>query len=121
MIKVPYGSQTGNLHHYPSTEWVTDYTGQRHPVGPVWKDNVPFRADLRLERYGRGRSAAYFIWKSDEGIEYPMFMSDMADMLQRAVIRNGLVENGQWHVRKRGQNYGIALINQEVQQQTCEF
>jgi hypothetical protein len=73
-----------------------------------WQRNEPFRANLALLGFERGRSAARFIWEDWEtGTRYPMFMSGMLDLLQTADVLQGCVSNQDWIVVKRGSNYGI--------------
>lgn len=93
----------GNLLHYPERIY-----HQGHFTEPEWKPNIPFAAKLYLDSMCRGRSAAYFMWQNEQGIKFPMFMSDMLNVIQKSIIENGWVD-GIWQVIKKGQNYGIQL------------
>jgi hypothetical protein len=75
-----------------------------------WRENVPFRATLRIARLERGRSAARF-WFVDEAnkVYYPFFGQTLVDMLSNSTMVNGVVE-GTWIVVKKGANYGIELF-----------
>lgn len=118
VIKVPFDFR-GNLMHY-SYDWQNlDKTLTENPgygFAYEWRDNQPFQANLHLNTYQRGRSAAYFVWEeTGTAKSFPMFLTDMLDMLQRATITRGII-TGWWIVAKRGANYGIklyALDNEE--------
>lgn len=98
----------GNLLHYPEPTYIVR-DGHYIKSEIVWADNKPFVATLTLQTSQRGRSAAYFMWKDTATNKtYPMFMADMLDLVLQKTIVNGVVV-GLWQVRKRGQNYGIAL------------
>jgi len=117
VTEAPY-TKNSNLMHFPDTTW--DYSeAVRHEnghdwrvppreIGPDWRSNDPFTATLRLAETRRGRSAAYFIWRSDDDREFPMFISDMLLLVQSGVtIRPGGMVSTWWMVTKRGANYGI--------------
>jgi hypothetical protein len=96
--KVPY--HKGELLSYPDSWLMKD--GE-------WRDNAPFTASMIVSGYGRGRSSAYFILKNEQGKSFPMFMTDMTDLIERTVIRCGVITGETWVVTKRGQNYGVKL------------
>lgn len=94
--------------HYPDDSYAL-INGESKIVGPTWEPNKSFGATLTLQTSQRGRSAAYFMWLDNTtGKTYPMFMADMLDLILQKTIVKGVVV-GLWQVRKRGQNYGIAL------------
>lgn len=123
--RAPYDQQ-GNLQHFPQNGW--EYTGEveirenlwggsshgtfehrvTRPIPPEWRPNEPFTATMTLQELARGRSAAYFWWTDQVGHRYPMFMSDMVDVVKLATTAGGVVTDT-WIVRKRGANYGIGL------------
>lgn len=105
--KAPY-DRNGNLMHYPETQrWYDDE--QRHEAPPEWRTPEPMRAVLVYEGYARGRSAAYFIWRhSITGTRYPMFMTDLDEMLRTRTIPQVGV-HATWIECKRGSNYGIRV------------
>lgn len=78
--------------------------------GVVWLPCEPFRDNLTLLGFNRGRSAAYAEWQSDGGSKYPMFLKDLEHLLLTgAVVLGQATHNAEWKVAKRGQNYGIAF------------
>lgn len=115
---VPYGPK--GLQHFP--EDTRDHTNAKYNfetrsydvppvrIEPEWRPNEPFPATLTLDGTARGRSAAYFRWTGESGAEYPMFISDLADVLASNVtaVRAGSV-TAWWMVAKRGSNYGLRL------------
>lgn len=78
-----------------------------------WRPNDPFEATLALEGANRGRSSAYFVWVGEDGAQYPMFITDMVQLLQRQGVRKGGKVTTRWHAVKRGNNHGIALATAE--------
>ncbi|MBB3094429.1 hypothetical protein FHR83_002081 [Actinoplanes campanulatus] len=74
------------------------------------RPNVAFAATLTLDSMRSGRSAKYLVWRDAEGHHYPMFISDLTTMLPLVTVRRGVV-SGTWIVRKKGQNFGIALAS----------
>lgn len=79
----------------------------------VWKENYEFEDTLVLTGMSRGRSAANFNLKSEtDSKDYNLFMTDIVDMIKMADINKGKVK-GLWTFVKRGQNYGIKLIEQK--------
>ena len=105
----------GNLQHFPLDEYVyapDDPGAGRNGytrVPATWRPVRPFVASLRVNDYGRGRSAAYFCLVDEEGHEWPMFMSDFFALVQRTTLEQGVTPALRWAVRKAGQNYGLAL------------
>lgn len=97
----------GNLLHYPH-----EVHGYR-PERQVWRSNEAFEATLTMISMTRGRSAAYLLWKASDGRVFPMFLSDLVDVLAGKVIDHGVV-HGVWQVRKAGHNYGLALVSSQV-------
>src|ERR1044072_488931 len=74
-----------------------------------WLPNEPFSATLTITGFSRGRSSAKFYFESAGNLRFPMFMTDMVDLVRTAKIDKGVV-SGRWIVRKRGANYGIAYL-----------
>lgn len=97
VTEVPYDAD-GNLLHF----------ADRWAVPDRWVPNEPFRACLEVEGTVSGRSAKYLIWRGTDGRRFPMFVADLVDLLRRTDVTMGVVE-ATWIVRKRGQNYGVAL------------
>jgi hypothetical protein len=101
--KAPFNGNS--LCHYPG------WYGQDEVT--EWRPNEPFTKMLHLIEMQRGRSAAYFIWYDEDNNRYPMFMSDMFDLVKHGEIKNGRVF-ARWIVKKRGQNYGVGLFKDEL-------
>lgn len=77
----------------------------------TWRDNYIFTATMTVVSMSRGRSAAYFHLIDERGKQYTMFMTDMVDMVKRArMITQGVV-TGRWTFQKRGNNYGVKLVD----------
>lgn len=113
-FQIPFDPFNGNMQHYPN-EWpryTKDENGKSIFIPVDWREPVPFSDTLKLVNYMRGRSAAYFEWKSTtNGAEYPMFLTDIFDLATSVGIgQDGLV-TGTFGYKKRGQNYGIRLIS----------
>jgi len=75
----------------------------------AWRPNEVFSGSLRLEDMERGRSAARFIWRSDDGRTYPMFMSGLLDLVKTHGIQPGGLVHTRWTVAKRGSNFGLVV------------
>lgn len=72
--------------------------------------NEPFEASVRYLATVRGRSAAHFLLENvNTGAQYPMFMTDTLHVLQ-TLSSDGGVYTGTWAAGKRGQNYGLRLV-----------
>lgn len=82
-------------------QWVTDVD---------WRPNEPFEAELRLRTFQRGRSSVTFEFVDEATtIRYPMFVSDVFELMKFGEVSQGLV-TGEWQVVKRGTNYGLAPV-----------
>lgn len=86
------------------------YNGEHieSPDGTVWKPNEEIYLRLHYDGYARGRSAVTFYWKDSDGHRYPMFLTDMDDILKRNIGVSSLY--GIFTYVKRGANYGIKLL-----------
>lgn len=104
IYQVPYNVK-GDLLHHASFGYSTIDT-------VIWKNNDIFECALTLDSFERGRSAAYYFFKNDNGCLFPMFLVDLEHLLFRTTIKNGRVENGVWSVKKRGQNYGVRFLTE---------
>lgn len=108
--KAPFDA-SGNLLHYPQTRYhYNRETGERWEEGPEWREVVPFSKTLRYKTFERGRSAAYFIWEDLEGRTYPMFLADLDTLLKHGYANTSILT--MWIVCKRGQNYGVRLVEE---------
>lgn len=87
----------GNLMHHPRS--------YDQDLGEMREDK-PFRATMTYTGFERGRSAAYTMWKDQDGKTYPMFLADLHVILP--LLNKGYLTT-MWRVAKRGQNFGIKL------------
>ena len=130
--EIPY-NRKGDALNYPQEEYEWEYGGVQYPswyeierkfgtdaarqanritVGPIWKQNEVFEANLRVESFSRGRSAANFNVKNMQtGAEYTMFLTDFLDLLQKHVLDHGETPRLKWCFAKRGANYGIMMAD----------
>lgn len=92
---VPIGSD-GALVSYPN-------------YGGEWAELVPFDATLTLIDTARGRSSLIFRWETEDGRRWPMFASDVADLIRRGSFGEGGTVTGTWTASKKGANYGLKL------------
>jgi len=88
----------------------------------VWKENCEFQAIFRVSGFERGRSAAHFILEAIQipadlpngiksGKSFPIFMTDLLDLIQNKTIINGNIESSLWTFCKRGKNYAVKLAD----------
>lgn len=111
LLEAPF-DRFGSLLHWAEPRYSAGrYGGMSETV--TWRPNEPFHATLRLDSTRSGRSAKYVIWVSPNGSvdprTFPMFVTDLVDTIQHAKqIDHGII-SARWIVRKRGQNYGLAL------------
>ncbi|MEU4155226.1 hypothetical protein [Actinoplanes sp. NPDC026670] len=108
VTEVPY-DERGNLLFYVERDGGYSYLeGDPYRVAYTMRPNVTFDATLTIDSMRTGQSAKYLIWRDTDGHHYPMFITDLTAMLPLVDVRRGVV-SGTWIVRKKGQNYGIAL------------
>jgi len=74
----------------------------------IWKPNEEVELTLHYQKCGRGRSSVTFYWTDDNRHEYPMFLTDMDDLLRQEVVASTI--HAIWTYTKRGQNYGIKFL-----------
>lgn len=106
LAQAPY-DKNGNLLGYVGYNGAAD-----------WWPNEPFIRTLTYNGFSRGMSSAKIHWLDEQGHGYPMFLADLDDVLSNWQVAglqsvdhgtDALAISAQWIVRKRGQNYGIAL------------
>lgn len=78
-----------------------------------WVENKVFTDTLTYIDYGRGRSSVTFYFKGTDDAQYPMFLTDMNSLLHNKNIVDSKV-SGTWTFAKRGANYGIKLVDEEL-------
>ncbi|WP_106318775.1 hypothetical protein [Actinoplanes italicus] len=112
MTEVPY-DERGNLLFYVDGGGSYSYLeGDPYRLAYSMRPNVAFDATLTLDSMRTGQSAKYLIWRDADGHHYPMFISDLTVMLPLVTVRRGVV-SGTWIVRKKGQNFGVALASDD--------
>lgn len=75
-----------------------------------WRPNDPVYRTLDLGGIERGRSAARFVWRDEHGHTFPMFMTDVVDLMgSRTGVYDGVIE-GHFVIVKRGANYGLLRL-----------
>jgi len=78
-----------------------------------WVENRVFEDTLTYTGYARGRSSAVLCFEGRNGEKYDMFMTDVDDLLKTKDIIDRKV-TAKWTYCKRGQNYGIRLVDSEI-------
>lgn len=92
--QIPF-DKDGNQMHYPEG-WKK----------PEWRDNEPFHDVLTCEGFSRGRSAAYFNFRRQDGKTVTVFLKEMSEMIPKMV--GGKIA-GTFAFVKRGENYGCTM------------
>lgn len=109
--------EDGSVLHYADQRQHDWYRGEAEQDGflpewvsrVTWRHNEPFTARIRVTGTKRGRSAAYFMFEDTEHHTFPMFITDVATMLQGVNAEDGWI-NGRWDVARRGLNYGLRYL-----------
>jgi hypothetical protein len=126
-VKVPVSLKDGGLFH--DTDYMRgaedredaarinaqmDLEQGHHRWGPayVMEEMEPFTAPLKLVGITRSRSASavYATFKTPEGVQFPMFLTDLEALLQDADVEDGWFESGTYEAYKRGRAYGIRRV-----------
>lgn len=102
--QIPFDAH-GNQLAYPTAQ----YNPETRDWEIFWKDNVVFEATLAYSGFSRGRSAAGFKMKDSDGHRYYLMMSEM-DRIMALGGWDGNKITGKWTFVKKGQNYGVQLI-----------
>jgi hypothetical protein len=94
----------GNVLHYPASYHMKDGGGW-----VTWQ--MPWYAELILDGSTSGRSAKYLNLVDDDGKNYPMFVTDLVQGIQKGTLEvSGGKFKGWWTGSKRGANYGIKTV-----------
>lgn len=101
--EAPYDSR-GNLMHYAETNRWGGWNGAAE-----WRANDPMELTITVDHVQSGRSAKYTVWTGANGTTYPMFISDLIEMLREVTMTEGQIHAMFW-VRKRGQNFGLCYV-----------
>ncbi len=77
----------------------------------VWEANKPFKTTLVFKGFVRGRSAAHAVYAKVDDPQWAVtiFLSDLKDVI--AAGFTPLYLGGHFEFVKRGQNYGVKLID----------
>lgn len=73
-----------------------------------WRENDPFNDELTYVGYERGRSAAHLVFHTATGKRVTMFLGQFDRCAQHM---NGGKFKGTFRFVKRGENYGVAMID----------
>lgn len=74
------------------------------------KDIVEFEETMTFKYYTKGRSSLRFILVDSQGREWSMMAQCIDSFVQRSI--NGVL-TGKWIMCKRGQNYGLLIVEGE--------
>lgn len=76
-----------------------------------WVELQPFYAQsMEFVGYSRGQSSTKFDVEDENGLQYPIFVSDLFEILKSGNIYSGVIYGETWQAAKKGQNYGIRLV-----------
>ncbi len=81
---------------------MTNYT-----YNAEWKRVYPFKSVMKIVGYSDGKSAATVTLMDNQGIKYPVFLSDFYEALTRYTIKDSYMEESAWKFRKIGSAYSI--------------
>lgn len=94
-------TENGSLMHYAPANSSSFYTLHE------WCEPFEFEATLQLDYTISGRSAKYVMWSAEDGRTFPMFVTDLIDLIKGSDnLLDGKV-TAVWYTGKRGANYGI--------------
>lgn len=79
----------------------------------LWRPADDFDAVMTLKGAHRGRSAAHLLLNDQDGHEYTMFLTDFVHAAKQGVHVGGKIA-GRFEFVKRGQNYGIRLLESKT-------
>jgi len=86
----------------------------RWAVPEEWRDNTPFLAKLKLD--GWLAPSAVRFKDVDTGLCYPMFLTELVELIKVSEISEGVTHKMHWMVVKKYQDYGIRLAeSNEIQ------
>lgn len=74
-----------------------------------WVKNEPFKATMRYQGHIRASGSNSFLWRSHDGREWTMSMTDMDWLLRHADLVDAAT-TGVWRIRKRGYSYGLEWL-----------
>lgn len=124
-LKVPVIYQRGGMLHdtnyargaqsrqEAAQNWADDMAKHGHnrwSVNYVMEVLPNFRARMRVTGYYKNRSAANMVVTDEQGQKWPMFLGDLAELLESANMENGWIEENEYEAIKRGTAYGIRKV-----------
>lgn len=74
-----------------------------------WKRVYPFKSAMKIIDWYGTNSSAIITVMDNQGIQYPVYISDFFEVLTRAEIKAGYIEEMTWKFRKIGSAYCIML------------
>ena len=109
----------GNLQEYTAydlddSERERDYNGEKIISTTYtdkvieWRKNEEVELTLHYEWYSRGRSSVTFYWTDGNGHVYPMFITDVDELLRQDIGASSV--HAIFTYVKRGANYGIKFV-----------
>lgn len=104
---VPF-TEDGSIMHYAVPYQPNGY-GSSFYTPFEWREPHEFPAVLTIDHTISGRSAKYVIWKAADGRTFPMFVTDLVDLVKRGTVTDGTV-SAVWYTGKRGANFGIKFV-----------
>lgn len=79
----------------------------------VFEEVKPFTTSLRLVDTYHSKSSAYVTFEAPMGEQYPVFMTDLSEILSHANMVDGWLEPATYEVTKRGvRSYGIRKVKE---------
>ena len=102
--KVPFDIAGNQMHHELDRPYY-------EPVD--WRDWCCFTGTLTLEKVRSGNSAKYLVVREEEtDLTFILFVVDLLDLCAQTIIDHGKI-TGTWGFCKRGQNYGVYLMEEQ--------
>jgi len=79
------------------------------------KDTKPFNATMQIQNCVVAGSSVKRLVIQDINTfkEYPLFVKDLLDIINKVGVREGGFVTGRWKVKKRGTSYGLALMTDD--------
>ena len=77
----------------------------------MWEIVEPFTVALRLVDVYHHKSSAYVTFEDPDGKHYPVFLTDLVDIVNQQHLQSGWIEPATYEVTKRGaRSYGIRKV-----------
>lgn len=98
-VRKAKGSQVGYVRGLPDT--TEPFTDDHYE----WRKNEPFKAQMTLVTYEKGRSAVNFIVKDEENHHYYISLSNMFSLMY--LMDGGKIPECMWVVAKQGTAFSM--------------